>query len=385
MRVLLIADDESWILGEIARRLAAILSRSMNVTVVASCSKGFDSTFNQLQKRYDIVHFLTPWPFFRLERHVAVPCVLTLWHMVDWKPFELHSHRLDALCVASQQWLELAGAHLPPNIPVKRVIHGLDAARFTRDPGAKAAFLGRANLAEDTLVFGFAGKASSNEGDRKGIDRLWLCFLSMQRQTKAPIILRIIGPQWPTDMIPAELMAVVRIEGEIPGAQLPEFYSSLDYYVCASREEGVPYPVLEAMSCECVVLTTAVGVVPEVVRHNANGIVLRAECIENDFVEAVASTAPSGVRRAIGQSARETVTSKMDWDIVVKPEDYLAIYKAARSHFISRPILRRWGFAFQSSRFYSISQNIRSRLRPRARLKRIVRFVFELTKRRPCQ
>jgi glycosyltransferase involved in cell wall biosynthesis len=45
--------------------------------------------------------------------------------------------------------------------------------------------------------------------------------------------------------------------------------------VCTSRQEGVPYPVLEAMSCECVVLSTEVGIVPEIFDDGVNGFLLR--------------------------------------------------------------------------------------------------------------
>jgi glycosyltransferase involved in cell wall biosynthesis len=51
---------------------------------------------------------------------------------------------------------------------------------------------------------------------------------------------------------------------DLPPAAMPQWYRSIDVYVCASRLEGTPLPVLEAMSAERVVLSTSVGVVPEI-------------------------------------------------------------------------------------------------------------------------
>lgn len=44
---------------------------------------------------------------------------------------------------------------------------------------------------------------------------------------------------------------------------MPDYYHSIDIYVCASISEGTPNPVLEAMACGLPVLTTNVGIVSE--------------------------------------------------------------------------------------------------------------------------
>lgn len=46
-------------------------------------------------------------------------------------------------------------------------------------------------------------------------------------------------------------------------AAMPDFYRSLDVYVCMSTCEGTPNPVLEAASCGCPVVSTPVGIVPQ--------------------------------------------------------------------------------------------------------------------------
>ena len=42
---------------------------------------------------------------------------------------------------------------------------------------------------------------------------------------------------------------------------MPDYYAQIDVYVCASKEEGTPNPILEAMACGVPVISTDVGVV----------------------------------------------------------------------------------------------------------------------------
>lgn len=45
---------------------------------------------------------------------------------------------------------------------------------------------------------------------------------------------------------------------------MPRYYSEIDVYVCTSKIEGTPNPVLEAMACGVPVISTDVGIVPQV-------------------------------------------------------------------------------------------------------------------------
>lgn len=49
----------------------------------------------------------------------------------------------------------------------------------------------------------------------------------------------------------------------IPHEKMPDYYNDIDIYVCASRTEGTPNPILEAMACGVPVISTDVGIVQE--------------------------------------------------------------------------------------------------------------------------
>ena len=53
-----------------------------------------------------------------------------------------------------------------------------------------------------------------------------------------------------------------------------EYYNSLDLYICASRSEGTPRPVIEAAACGVPVISTDVGIVPELIENDINGFIV---------------------------------------------------------------------------------------------------------------
>ena len=52
------------------------------------------------------------------------------------------------------------------------------------------------------------------------------------------------------------------------------FFNDIDVYAVASRHEGTPLPLLEAMAAGCFPVCTDVGVVPEIIVHGKNGLIV---------------------------------------------------------------------------------------------------------------
>lgn len=61
---------------------------------------------------------------------------------------------------------------------------------------------------------------------------------------------------------------------KIPHNKMPDFYNSLDVLVCMSKGETGPYPVLEAGACGIPVISTPVGLIPELIHSRKNGIII---------------------------------------------------------------------------------------------------------------
>ncbi len=60
---------------------------------------------------------------------------------------------------------------------------------------------------------------------------------------------------------------------------MPEYYSKIDVYVCTSKIEGTPNPVLEAMACGVPVISTDVGVIPELFGPLQQEFILRERSV----------------------------------------------------------------------------------------------------------
>lgn len=70
-----------------------------------------------------------------------------------------------------------------------------------------------------------------------------------------------------------------------------EFYRSHHALICSSRTEGGPMPVVEALACGRPVLSTSVGVVPELVIEGENGLLFhRSRKGLHDAIEALLSS-----------------------------------------------------------------------------------------------
>ena len=53
--------------------------------------------------------------------------------------------------------------------------------------------------------------------------------------------------------------------------RMVDWYNTGTIYLCTSSSEGTPNPALEAASCGCVVVSTPVGNMPELIQDGANG------------------------------------------------------------------------------------------------------------------
>lgn len=351
----MISDSDSWILGKIAKQYTIALAdvEGISLTAIASNADGFTERFKNLQRSHDIVHFLSPWDYYERVDDVCLPCIVNIWHMVDWSYFDPHLERIDLICSGSEQWAERTAKHIDSKVPVLKFDYGLDTNVFIRNDSARGRFLSERGIGDDCLVLGFSGSASSNQSDRKGLDRLWSCLLHLKKIHSVSFVLRIIGPGWSSNMFPEELQKSIIYDNYLDDTALPEFYSSLDYYVCVSRTEGVPYPVIETMSCEGVVLSTSVGVVPEIVEHGKNGFIIDENDLEENFVSIIKSTCVNRVfREKCGYHARKTIVEKFSLRDSINIEKYLHVCDQAIKSYQERSVMQRMQFYFANKNWF---------------------------------
>lgn len=108
-------------------------------------------------------------------------------------------------------------------------------------------------------------------------------------------------------------------------ADIPALLAASDVFVLASRWEGNPLAVMEAMAAGLPVIASAVGGVPELIRHGDTGLLMPLGAV-NAFATAMSRLLADRERReAMGQAARRHALRQFDTRLMV--ERYEALYE----------------------------------------------------------
>lgn len=96
--------------------------------------------------------------------------------------------------------------------------------------------------------------------------------------------------------------------GHTPHQKMVNYYNALDIYVCASDREGTPNPVLEAMACGLPVVSTAVGIVPELFGPLQQDFIVRDRSVTAIRDKIRLLLTDSSLRQALSRENLERVT-----------------------------------------------------------------------------
>ena len=165
--------------------------------------------------------------------------------------------------------------------------HGVDHHLFHPRPQAPL------SSPPGQLVLGWTGSTSNHPGKR-GIKDLIL-----------PALEGISGVTFK--------MAARETKWRTPD-EMVSFYHELDAYICASRTEGGPHPLLEASACGIPVISTRVGIAPELIEQNVNGILVERSV--SSIREAIICLRDNqDLRIELGKHSRKTIEEKWTWDV----------------------------------------------------------------------
>ena len=120
----------------------------------------------------------------------------------------------------------------------------------------------------------------------------------------------------------APLGDAVIFTGQVPFAEVRDFYSVTDVFVCPRRrmrltELVTPLKPLEAMSMARPVVASDVGGLAELIEHDVTGLLVPAESREG-LVDALAHLARDAeARRRLGTRAREAMIRERSWPRIV--------------------------------------------------------------------
>ena len=163
--------------------------------------------------------------------------------------------------------------------------HGVDEAVFV--PAAN-----KSHSPRGSLVLGWAGSRANHPGKR-GLDDLLI-----------PAVQGLTG---------VELRLAAREETWRTQEQMVAFYQGLDACICTSRVEGGPHSLLEASACGATVISTRVGLAPELITHNDNGLLIERSIEAIREAVTLLRDNPE-LRMRMGERAREVIEQGWTWD-----------------------------------------------------------------------
>jgi glycosyltransferase involved in cell wall biosynthesis len=106
--------------------------------------------------------------------------------------------------------------------------------------------------------------------------------------------------------------------------RIPELLAAADVSVLASKWEGMPGSVMEAMAAGLPIVATRVGGVPELIDHRRTGLLVEPETV-SDLVTALGALhEDSQLAACLGRAARCAVRT---WTVERQVEDWLDLYR----------------------------------------------------------
>jgi len=98
--------------------------------------------------------------------------------------------------------------------------------------------------------------------------------------------------------------------------EMREFYNSLDLYIIASRSEGTPRPAIEAAACGVPVISTDVGIIPELIEEGVNGFIVDRtyDAIKNKIQWIVDN---KEILPQFGVNIRQKMEEEFNWETLI--------------------------------------------------------------------
>lgn len=113
---------------------------------------------------------------------------------------------------------------------------------------------------------------------------------------------------------------------KIPHHEMPDYYAGIDLYVCMSKIEGTPNPILECMACGVPFVSTRVGIVPEAAGPLQTEYILKersVECLKERLVDILEHP------EVLGELSAENQVSIQSWNWRDRARKFIPLWKNA--------------------------------------------------------
>lgn len=250
-KILIVSDVKGWAYDNVSSAVMEELQQDFEFFKI------FAEDLPQIDHHtYDLVYCMY-WRTDFLQRNFIPREKLCLQVASFWSWQEKYQITLDELadeylksaCAVSVNCPGLYDLISPRHPRVFLNPSGVDTEKFHPHPP-------KSTRNEDILTVGWTGSTAAH-ADNKGL----FDIIQPACQSLDKVHLRIVTKE----------------EDWLPHQEMPNFYRDIDVYVCASKSEGTPNPVLEAAASARAVISTPVGIVPMLIQNGKNGFLVRRD------------------------------------------------------------------------------------------------------------
>lgn len=279
--------------------------------------------------RPDLLHSLDYASNLLAARAVGGTCVPLVWGLrnsgvhLGWKQRVLRRlgafsrGRVDLTIANSEAGAE--NARVAGYLSARSLVieNGIDAKRFAPRAELRAKSRARFGLAAEDHAIGLAGRLTPEK------DHANLLAAAAELAGRIPRLVVLLGTPQPVEPPPVlERLAsspalAGRVHWHALGREVEPFYAALDLYVSASRAEGFPNVVAEAMASALPLVATDVGATAALVGDAGTIVPARDPAALARAIEAALGLAPSE-RAALGLRARARVVERFTIDALIE-------------------------------------------------------------------
>jgi PEP-CTERM/exosortase A-associated glycosyltransferase len=232
------------------------------------------------------------------------------------------AHRVVVICDGMRQDIVGRGVSSSRIITVP---NGVDTERFQPQP--RSARVRERYGLNGAPVVGFIGSFYRYEGLRFLLE----AFGDLRRAIPATRLLLVGGGEDEVVITreAAKFPGGVVMTGSVPHADVADFHSAIDVFVCPRlrmrlTELVTPLKPLEAMAMARAVLASDVGGLAELIDHGRTGVLFPAGSIEGFVSAATRMLRDQPFRERLGKEARAFVERERTWESIVPR--YLSLY-----------------------------------------------------------
>jgi glycosyltransferase involved in cell wall biosynthesis len=253
------------------------------------------------------------------------PYILSVWgrDVYDFPDKSPLHHRIlkknlsvpEKICSTSQVMADRTRAVGPSTLPPLSIVpFGVDIDTFSPKPMSNGStneiVIGTVKKLQekygiDILLRGFARARDQMQSRENGSSRLRLSIVGdgPQRAALEQLSCRL------------GIAECTTFTGKVPHHEVPTRLHKLDIFVAVSRHDSESFGVaiIEALACQCPVVVSDAGGLPEVVEDRKTGIVVPKEDVEATTDAITELVTNSEKRRQMGRAGRRHVKSSYNW------------------------------------------------------------------------